>query len=156
MESVIDVGTGTSKTALGLSNFNENRFTIDGVECASMEGFLQSLKFEDIDKQESVCTLIGVDAKRQGQKRNKHWKNGQTLWWQGQGYKRVSAEYQELLDRAFNELNKNEEFNTLLKESVGKFTHKIGKFLKRDTVLTAHEFCSRLTTPKGGRGYKDA
>ena len=32
---------------------------IDGVECASMEGFLQSLKFSDPEMQKRVCTLVG-------------------------------------------------------------------------------------------------
>lgn len=35
-----------------LSNFYSNAFVIDGVHCASMEGFLQSLKFLKGEKDE--------------------------------------------------------------------------------------------------------
>lgn len=47
-----------------LSNFTENHFVYDGVECGGMEGFLQSLKYEDEAKQIRVCALFGVKAKR--------------------------------------------------------------------------------------------
>ena len=47
----MDIGSGSGYPAANLSNFHPHQFTIDGVECASMEGFLQSLKFKDPNMQ---------------------------------------------------------------------------------------------------------
>ena len=49
-----------------LSNFYPHAFTFDGVKCASMEGFLQSLKYVCPKKQRAVCALSGKDAKEAG------------------------------------------------------------------------------------------
>lgn len=46
------------------SNFTENHFVFDGVECGSMEGFLQSLKHPEPEVQERICSLVGKYAKR--------------------------------------------------------------------------------------------
>ena len=40
----MDISSGSSYPASSLSNFSPHPFIIDGVECSSMEGFLQSLK----------------------------------------------------------------------------------------------------------------
>ena len=74
--------------ASSLSNFAPHPFVIDGIECNSMEGFLQSLKFKNIDMQKYVCSLVGKSAKFKGKK--KKWWKTQTLYWQGKEYKRDS------------------------------------------------------------------
>ena len=104
----MDIGSGNGYPAGSLSNFAPHGFVIDGVECASMEGFLQSLKFSNPDMQKEVCKLIGRAAKSKGA--NKNWQQKQTLYWQGKTYKRNSQEYQDLLDRAFNALAENTSF----------------------------------------------
>lgn len=53
----MDIGRGCGYPASSLSNFAPHPFVIDGVECASMEGFLQSLKFASPDIQVEVCKL---------------------------------------------------------------------------------------------------
>lgn len=45
----MDIGSGTGYPSANLSNFHPHAFTIDGIACASMKGFLQSLKFENPD-----------------------------------------------------------------------------------------------------------
>ena len=60
----MDIGSGNGYPSAALSNFAPHPFVIDGVECASMEGFLQSLKFSNPDMQKEVCKLIGIKAKR--------------------------------------------------------------------------------------------
>lgn len=45
----MDIGSGYP--AANLSNFHPHQFTIDNIEYASMEGFLQSLKFKDPNMQ---------------------------------------------------------------------------------------------------------
>ena len=75
----MDIGSNNSQPANSLSNFSGNRFTVDSVECYSMEGFLQSLKFKSIEMQVEVCKLIGKKAKFKGKKKN--WRVDQTLYW---------------------------------------------------------------------------
>ena len=38
----MDIGSGTGWPSAALSNFAPHKFIIDNIECASMEGFLQS------------------------------------------------------------------------------------------------------------------
>jgi hypothetical protein len=109
-----------------------------------MEGFLQSIKFKDVEMQKSVCLLVGKAAKFKGKK--KKWWKTQTLHWQGQEFKRDSEEYQELLDRAFDALAQNTGFQkALLATGTAPLEHSIGKSKITETVLTRQEFCSRLT-----------
>ena len=42
-----------------LSNLCSNGFRFDGMVCGSMEGFLQSLKQKDKDKQRQICSMKG-------------------------------------------------------------------------------------------------
>lgn len=140
----MDIGSGTGWPSAALSNFTPHPFVIDGVACASMEGFLQSLKFKEPDMQVEVCKLVGKAAKFKGKK--KKWWRTQTLYWQGQEFKRDSQEYQDLLDRAFDALAQNTGFQkALLATGKATLTHSIGKSKETETVLTKQEFCSRLT-----------
>lgn len=143
----MDIGRGKGYPSSALSNFAPHPFVMDGVDCASMEGFLQSLKFDKPHIQIEVCKLTGLAAKRRGQKRNKAWKSTQTLWWQGVAYPRASISYQNLLDRAFASLAMNDSFRrALLETGNAMLTHSLGKNNPKDTVLTEAEFCSRLTS----------
>ena len=141
----MDVGSGKGWPADKLSNFSPHPFVFRGVECASMEGLVQAFKFDKPHIQVEVCKLVGLAAKRRGQKRNKAWKQRQTLWWNGEAFDRHGPEYQALLDDAFEALSKNEGFRRALAAS-GKsnLTHSIGNSDARETVLTEREFCSRL------------
>ena len=77
----MDIGSGNGYPESALSNFAPHQFEIDGITCHSMEGFLQSLKFQNPDMQAHVCTLVGKKAKFKGKK--KKWYRSQTLYWQG-------------------------------------------------------------------------
>jgi len=139
----MDVGGKSGYPASALSNFSPHPFIIDGIQCNSMEGFLQSLKFESKEMQEYVCSLVGYAAKKKG--RNKNWQEKQTLYWRGTPIKRDSEEYQNLLNRAYNAMYENTKFKAALEASKGAtLTHSIGKNKKSETVLTTQEFCSRL------------
>lgn len=140
----MDIGSGSGYPAGTLSNFAPHPFEIDGVQCNSMEGFLQALKFESVDMQKYVCTLVGRSAKFKGKK--KKWFQKQELYWLGTVYKRDSDEYQNLLNRAYNQLYKNEGFRKALEATKGcVLTHYMGKNKINETVLTTSEFCRRLT-----------
>lgn len=141
----MDIGSSEDFPIGNLSNFTPHAFVMDGVACASMEGFLQSLKFEDLEKQVAICSLYGVRAKRKGSKRNKYWKVSQQLHWQGEIFERGGEAYQLLLDRAFDALSTNLEFQqALLATGTAFLTHDIGKHERTETVLTIDEFCGRL------------
>jgi len=140
----MDIGSGSGYPAGALSNFSPHPFIIDGIQCNSFEGFIQSLKFESVDIQVYVCSLVGKAAKFKGKK--KKWFRTQTLYWQGIPIKRDSQEYQDLLDRAYDELSKNDSFRkALLASGDSNLTHSMGKSNINETVLTTREFCSRLT-----------
>lgn len=142
----MDIGSGAGYPAATLSNFTPHPFVIDGVECTSMEGFLQSLKFSNPDMQIEVCKLWGGHAKKRGGRKNKHWKRTQTLHWQGQEIPRKSDAYQALLDRAFDALADNDGFRrALLATNQATLTHSMGRNKENETVLTTREFCGRLT-----------
>lgn len=139
----MDIGSGNGYPSAALSNFAPHTFIIDGIECKSMEGFLQSLKFSNPEMQKEVCQLVGIVAKRRGAKKN--WKTSQILYWQGRAYKRDSQAYQDLLDRAYDALSQNAGFRSaLLATKDANLTHSIGKIKQSETVLTRSEFCSRL------------
>jgi len=138
-----DIGSGRGWPYDSLSNFSPHPFTIDGVQCNSMEGFLQSLKFKNPDMQREVCKLVGKAAKFKGKK--KKWWRFQKLYWQGQEIDRHSQEYQDLLDRAFDALSQNASFQrALLATRDEPLKHTIGKRDPSRTVLTQREFVSRL------------
>lgn len=139
----MDIKSGCGYPASALSNFSPKPFELDGVKVASMEGFLQSLKTSSIEMQVHVCTLVGYAAKKWGKMKN--WQRKQTLYWQGKEYKRESLEYQNLLDRAYNALSKNESFRSaLLATGDANLEHSIGRTDPKQTVLTRSEFCNRL------------
>lgn len=139
----MDIGSGSGFPSAALSNFAPHPFVIDGVECNSMEGFLQSLKFSNPEMQKEVCQLVGKAAKFKGKK--KKWWRTQTLHWQGREIPRDSEEFQLLLDRAFEALAQNKGFRAaLLATGNAVLTHSIGKQKITETVLTRQEFCSRL------------
>lgn len=136
----IDIKWKNPYPANVLSNFYHNEFTIDGVRCASMEGFLQSLKYRDPDEQIKVCALTDISAKDVGAKKNL-WKLTGNLYWQGKRYKRGSKKFDELSLKAYLALAENPEFIKALEAARGKvLTHSCGKWGKRRTILTKKEF----------------
>lgn len=139
----MDIGSGAGYPESALSNFAPHPFVIDGIACASMEGFLQSLKFSNPDMQKEVCKLVGKAAKFKGKK--KKWYRTQTLYWQGKEIKRNSQEYQDLLTKAFDALGENSSFQkALLSTGNAILTHNIGKRKQNETVLTVQEFIHQL------------
>lgn len=141
----MNIGFGLDYPSSHLSNFHPYKFIFREVECNSMEGLLQSFKFDKPHIQIEVCKLIGISAKRRGQARNKAWKTKQVLWWDGKEYPRKSKEYQELLDEAYESLAKNEKFKkALLATGNSILRHSTGSRVQSQTILTENEFCNRL------------
>ncbi len=139
---VIDISWKRPYPGGDLSNFEPRAFMVDDVPCASMEGFLQGLKFSDPQTQRSVCQLIGEDAKAQGQ--TQHWQTT-GLWWQGRRLDRFGDEYQTLLTKAYDALAEHPAFKAAMRDTeTAILTHDVGKDDPTDTVLTRDEFCAQM------------
>lgn len=153
MPDVIDIYSKGAYPADCLSNFYPHAFVIDGVACASMEGFLQSLKCRSPRRQKKICALVGKDAKKRG-KRKFFWRLTGTLYWQGVPLKRTSGAYATLLCRAYLEMYlQAPAFRAALEATRGKkLIHSIGGRDPRATVLTEGEFISCLTLLREGGG----
>ena len=147
---VIDIYSKGEYPSKVLSNFYPNCFDFDGVRCASMEGFLQSLKFRNPKKQIEICALTGITAKNAGLHKF-WWKLTGNLYWKGRKYKRESEEFFALRLEAYKALAQNETFNQALKDS-GKavLEHSLGGDDKRKTILTKEEFIGYLEYLRNG------
>lgn len=144
--NIMDVGSKSGYPASALSNFSPHAFVFQGVECASMEGFLQSLKFDKEHIQVEVCKLVGFAAKARGKPRNKAWQTKQTLWWKGVPYGRGSEAYENLLVHAYSAMwEQSDSFRRAIAAAGDAiFTHSIGNRDETKTVLTEREFVRML------------
>jgi predicted NAD-dependent protein-ADP-ribosyltransferase YbiA (DUF1768 family) len=144
LSAAIDIRAFAAGPAGALSNFAAHAFTLDGVACASMEGFLQGLKHEDPDDQACVCALAGDAAKAAGLGRR--WSDSGLLWWRGVAFDRFGPAYQDLLDRAYAALiAQAPDFRAALAATGdAPLVHSVGKRDPAETVLTEAELCERL------------
>ncbi len=135
----------TKEMAIELSNFTAHEFTFDGVKCASMEGFLQSLKYVCPKKQREICKLTGKVAKEAGDGK-KLWKLTRTAFWQGRCCDRLSPEFRELIFRAYSAMyEQNEAFRGAIEKTrTAKLCHSIGEPNPKKTILTEREFICML------------
>ena len=143
----LDIYSKGEYPADALSNFYAHAFCFDGVACGSMEGFLQSLKYKDPQKQREICACAGKEAKAYGEGRI-WWKLAGRVWWQGKPHRRTSKAFTALLMRAYEALfAQNADFRAALAASIGKeLCHSIGGRCKRRTILTEKEFVWCLDT----------
>lgn len=137
----VDISSKSEFPINMLSNFASNSFTLDGVNIASMEGFLQSLKYKDTDAQRRICALTGKEAKKAGRHHN-FWRITQSLYWNGKKINRYSSNYTNLITRAYDAMaQSNPEFvKALLSTGYKVLVHSVGKEYKWQTVLTEDEF----------------
>jgi len=146
MSEIIDIYSKSEDgVSRELSNFTAHAFTFDGVECASMEGFLQALKYVCPKKQREICKLTGKTAKVAGDGKIL-WKLMHEAFWQGKRYDRLSPEYRELIFRAYRAMyEQSESFRAAIDASRGaKLCHSIGEPNPKKTILTEREFICML------------
>lgn len=126
-----------------LSNLCSNGFRFDGMICGSMEGFLQSLKQQDLNKQRQICCMKGGNARK---KSVTSWQTDQIVWWKGQPINRQSEEYQMLIRQAYKAMfEQSERFRTALMSSRGTtLVHTTGEENPFKTILTPDELCGIL------------
>lgn len=127
-----------------LSNFYPHEFTFEGIRCGSMEGFLQSLKTDSIERQQLVCSLSGKEAKLRS---TDTWRKEQNVFWNGHRINRHGNQFQFLIRRAYREMLKQcPDFRDALRATGTKrLYHSIGNPNSMDTILTEKELCDILT-----------
>ena len=142
---MVEISSKGEYPACALSNFAPHAFVLDGVSCASMEGFLQGLKYRDPARQAEVCALTGKAAKKAGGSKYL-WRLAGRVWWRGRAYGLFSDELERLKDRAYGALfSQCPEFRQALADLNGEpMAHSIGKRDARQTILTEYDFLRRL------------
>lgn len=142
----LNVSSNGAWPANVLSNFAATPFTIDGVECASAEGFIQSLKFPNVDMQVHVCSFAGRAAKNKGRKASQRIKRQQKVWWQGEEFVLRSPEHLALVERALREkfMQSKRAKRALLATRGATLTHNLGHRESPYTSLPAREFIRML------------
>lgn len=127
-----------------LSNLCSNGFRFDGMVCGSMEGFLQSLKQQDLNKQRQICSMKGGNARKRSVT---SWQTDQVVWWKGQTLNRQSEEYQTLIRQAYKTMfDQSERFRSALMATRGiTLIHTTGENNPYKTILTSDELCGILT-----------
>lgn len=127
-----------------LSNLCSNGFRFDGMVCGSMEGFLQSLKRQDLDKQRQICSMKGGNARKMSVT---SWQTDQIVWWKGHAIDRQGKEFQSLIRQAYQAMfDQSERFRAALMQTRGMtLVHSTGESNPFKTILTSKEFCDILT-----------
>ncbi len=140
----VDIWSKSPYPADVLSNLHSNGFRFDGMVCGSMEGFLQSLKHQNPDKQRQICSMKGRKARNMSAR---DWQTDQIVWWKGKNIDRQSGEFMELVGRAYRAMfEQNKSFRTALMSTRGmELYHTRGEHNPFKTILTEKEFCSILT-----------
>lgn len=140
----IDIHSKGKWPSYALSNFFPHKFIFEGVKCGSMEGFLQSLKTDNVERQQLVCALSGKEAKLRS---TNTWKKEQNVFWNGHRINRHGNQFQFLIRRAYREMIKQcPQFkDALLATEKKKLFHSIGNPNPMDTILTERELCNILT-----------
>lgn len=150
----VDIWAKNEYPADVLSNLCSNGFRFDGMVCGSMEGFLQSLKHRDADKQRQICSMKGKNARKMSVT---GWQTDQIVWWKGNAIDRQSKEYLDFVRAAYQAMfGQNERFRTALMSTRGKrLCHSHGKRDPYKTILTEQEFCGILTELRDSYDLRD-
>ena len=145
----IDIWSKSVYPADVLSNLCSNGFRFDGMVCDSMEGFLQSLKQKDKDKQRQICSMKGKNAKKMT---STGWQTDQIVWWKGNPIDRQSQEYYSFVSAAYLTMfEQNERFRTALMSTRGMtLYHSHGESNPFKTILTEKELCQILSELRDG------
>ena len=81
IEDIFNLGDSTNPISEKLGNFSKSPFVLDHVMCASVEGFIQALKYRDPEEQKAVALLVGKEAKFKGKKARKRIAREGTVYW---------------------------------------------------------------------------
>jgi len=145
--------TSENQISKGLSNLFQHGFKFYGDNVKSIEGVLQSLKHNSMQRQVEIRQLWGMDAINSRETAPVDWRIKQQLVFKNATREdimcRHGEQYQEFLNALFLSLNQNPLFKEVLK-CTGKKTllHTAGLTDQTQTVLTRHEFEGRINALK--------
>jgi hypothetical protein len=133
-----------------LSNLAHTPFTVDQLKFASVEAFVQSIKWPEGPKRERIQLLWGFEAQRAGNNINKQIRRmlseGQRkacVYWGGRSIEYRSGEHLSLIERAIRaKFETHSEARDCLKTTGDvPLAHEMGKKERPTTSLPAAEFC---------------
>lgn len=141
--NTLDIRSNGMYPSCVLSNLCSNGFRFEGMVCGSMEGFLQSLKYKDLDKQRQICSMKGGNAWKRSVT---SWQTDQIVWWKGAAIDRQGPHYQDLVRRAYQAMfDQSERFRAALMDTRGiTLVHTTGETNPYKTILTPDELCGIL------------
>ncbi len=125
-----------------LPNFAATPFVVDGVQRNSAEGFIQALKFPNLEMQKHVCSLVGKAAKFAGKKAAKRIHRERNVWWQGKEIEFRSEEHFGLIERVLRAkfIQSDRAKRALLATRDTTLTHDMGQSESPHTSLPAAVF----------------
>ena len=126
-----------------LSNFSADPFVLDGEKMASVEGFIQGMKFpEGHPTRQQAFHSVGMEAKRLGEKAERR-----LVWWKGRAVPYGSSEHHELIEEAIRaKFEQNRAAMEALLATEGMtLTHNLGHPDPPNTSLPATVLCDILT-----------
>lgn len=145
--NTIDISFKSKGIAKALSNLCPYPFEFDGVKCASMESFIQSLRVKDVNMQIDVCSKSGPFCYSIRDLLG-DWRETKSVYWQGKPIFRESNQYFMLLTKAYEALLEASPifYNALkqVKENEWKIIHSIGCTNSSETLLTPNEYMTIL------------
>ncbi len=136
-----------------LSNFSTDAFVLDGERMASIEGFIQGIKYpEGHPNRIAAFQSIGFEAKRFGKKFELtralgRLGYGKLVWWKGRAIVYGSPEHHKLIEQAIRaKFDQNQgAMKALLATKGMELTHDFDKPESPTTSLPAKVFCEILT-----------
>lgn len=126
-----------------LSNFSADEFVIDGETIASVEGFIQGIKFpEDDSRRRQAFQCVGVGAKRLGQKAPRLG----YVWWKGKQIVFGSDEHRCLIISAIRAKFKQnrEALDALLNTENEELVHTTSRPEPQNPSIPTSLFCKIL------------
>ena len=135
--------TSSDWRGVALSNFQLSPFSLDGVLFASIEGFIQGIKFPEGDpRRERAFVSSGWDAKNLGGEADRS-----GAYWQGRKLIYGSSEHHRLIERAIRaRIAQNSGLAQVLASTGGAtLVHNTGEPESPTTSLPAVVFCRILT-----------
>lgn len=136
--------TSTDWRGLALSNFGLSPFVLDGMLFASVEGFIQGIKFPESDPRRAAAFVSsGWDAKRLGDTADRS-----AAYWGGVRVPYGSPEHHRLIERAMRaRIAQSQGLQEALRSTAGAtLIHDVGTGAESPTTsLPASVFCRILT-----------
>ena len=145
MTSTINIAANSDDwRGVALSNFCLSPFVLDGVLIASVEGFIQGIKFPPSDPVRALAfTAYGFAAKELSARAK-----GQSIWWGDETHDYASWGHLALIERAIRaRIAQNSGLQAALLSTVtATIVHKTGVPESSKTSLKTADFCRIMTS----------